>query len=212
MDPERKVKVLMLDDEKFLLELYKIAFQKIGYEVAAYWDVDNALSVLRGGFGIFTTPEIANPMYQYRNAAYPWNINQTFIADTTRPTISLSDPFPNALAQNAIATRAVDRNWRNGYMEQFNLGIQRPLGANMVLDVAYAGSKGAKLITSRDINQPFLGPGPVNSRRPFQGWTAITQAERSQWSNFHSLQAKFERRFSAGLTFVSCVHPTSPGP
>src|SRR5207247_2289614 len=34
-------------------------------------------------------------------------------------------------------------------------------------------------------------------------WGAITQTERSLSSVFHSLQAKFERRFSVGLTAVS---------
>ena len=40
----------MLDDEKFLLDIYKISFEKKGYEVSTYYDVDNALSALRGGY------------------------------------------------------------------------------------------------------------------------------------------------------------------
>ena len=43
-------KVLMLDDEKFLLDIYKISFEKKGYEVFACLSADDALSALRGGY------------------------------------------------------------------------------------------------------------------------------------------------------------------
>lgn len=43
-------RVLLLDDEKLLLLLYKTSFEKFGYEVTTFCDVDAALSSLRGGF------------------------------------------------------------------------------------------------------------------------------------------------------------------
>ncbi len=46
---DEKPKVLMLDDEKFLLEMYKLSFEKRGYEVATYYDVPRALDLLRSG-------------------------------------------------------------------------------------------------------------------------------------------------------------------
>jgi hypothetical protein len=159
--------------------------------------------VVRGGFGIFTTPEIPNPQYSYRNSSYPWVIPQTFIGDSKTPNVTLADPFPDALGNTSITARALDRNWRNGYMEQWNLGIQHPIGTDMVIDIAYAGSAGKKLQGSRDINQPQPGPGSVASRRPFPSFGSIVQNERSISSNYHSMQVKFERRFSRGLSLVS---------
>ena len=47
---EAKLKIFMLDDERMLLDLYKLKFEKMGYEVFAYNDADEALRVLRGGF------------------------------------------------------------------------------------------------------------------------------------------------------------------
>ena len=49
-EQEQKPKVLMLDDEKFLLEMYKLAFEKRGYEVATYYDAGRALGLLRTGY------------------------------------------------------------------------------------------------------------------------------------------------------------------
>lgn len=40
----------MLDDEKLLLDIYKIKFENSGYEVSTYHDVDDALQALRNGY------------------------------------------------------------------------------------------------------------------------------------------------------------------
>jgi CheY-like chemotaxis protein len=48
-DSDHKPKVLMLDDEAFLLEMYKLSFEKHGYEVATYYKADNVLDLLRTG-------------------------------------------------------------------------------------------------------------------------------------------------------------------
>lgn len=48
---ENKKRIMLLDDEKFLVEMYKLSFEKNGYEVYAYHDVDDALKALRDGLG-----------------------------------------------------------------------------------------------------------------------------------------------------------------
>ncbi len=47
---EQKPTVLMLDDERFLLEIYKISFEKRGYDVVLYGSAWDALNALRGGY------------------------------------------------------------------------------------------------------------------------------------------------------------------
>lgn len=54
MPTEHKTKVLMLDDEKFLLDIYKIAFERNGYDVLTCTSADDALRELRNGYA----PEI----------------------------------------------------------------------------------------------------------------------------------------------------------
>ena len=49
MPTDHKTQVMMLDDERFLLELYKASFQKHGYEVSTYYNAEDALRVLRQG-------------------------------------------------------------------------------------------------------------------------------------------------------------------
>jgi CheY-like chemotaxis protein len=53
MGPEHSnvpAKVLMLDDEEFLMNIYKSYFEKSGYEVTTYHDADDALKALRAGY------------------------------------------------------------------------------------------------------------------------------------------------------------------
>lgn len=47
---QEKYKILMLDDEKFLLDIYRISFEKNGYEVVMCNRADDALNLLRSGY------------------------------------------------------------------------------------------------------------------------------------------------------------------
>jgi hypothetical protein len=131
---------------------------------------------------------------------------QFFVGDPAKPNITMQDPFPTSLGTTAVSTYAIDRNLKTGYMQNWNLGVQKELGKNMVIDLAYVGSKGTKLqyaYSGPDINQAFPGPGSVDSRRPFPGFSSIGHTEDTASSNYHSMQAKFERRLSAGFSFLS---------
>ena len=50
MPSKQPTKVLLLDDEKFLLDIYTLSFKKHGYEVSAFHDADDALHALRHGY------------------------------------------------------------------------------------------------------------------------------------------------------------------
>jgi CheY-like chemotaxis protein len=50
MPDTQKTKVLILDDEHFLLDMYRIIFEKNGYEVTTFDSADNALTALRSGY------------------------------------------------------------------------------------------------------------------------------------------------------------------
>jgi len=50
MPPETKPKVLMIDDEKFLLDIYSTKFLKSGFDVFACHSVDEGLAILQKGY------------------------------------------------------------------------------------------------------------------------------------------------------------------
>lgn len=50
MSPDGKVKILMIDDEKFLLDIYSTKFLKSGFDVFACHSVDEGIAILRKGY------------------------------------------------------------------------------------------------------------------------------------------------------------------
>jgi hypothetical protein len=70
------------------------------------------------------------------------------------------------------------------------------------LEVGYVGSKGAKLIAGRDINQPRPSPQPFNPR-PVPQFDDINQVESRASSNYHSLQVRLQQRLDYGLSLLS---------
>ncbi|MBI3282418.1 MAG: TonB-dependent receptor [Acidobacteria bacterium] len=118
------------------------------------------------------------------------------------------------------------------YTGQWNFNLQREL-AGLLFDVGYAGSRGLKIQQNLILNQldagllglgnglqqqapnPFFGQiasGPLSratvSRaqllRPYPQFNTVTSANEG-WasSRYHSLQAKVERRFGAGLSALA---------
>ena len=74
-------------------------------------------------------------------------------------TLNPVDPATGQPTRGNIAEtfefRAIDRNLRTPYIQQYNFGIQRELGANLMLEVRYVGSKGTKLLEANAFNQGY---------------------------------------------------------
>ena len=66
-------------------------------------------------------------------------------------------------------TRSIfDVNFRDGYAQNYNLNVQRALGSNYLVEVAYAGSRSRHMVLKVDINQapPVVGVSDANVNRP----------------------------------------------
>jgi hypothetical protein len=114
--------------------------------------------------------------------------------------LTLSDPFPSNYPFPVPGSAlAIQRDLRTPYLQQWNFNVQRGLGGGRVLELTYAGTKGTKLVAARDINQPRPSAAPVNLR-PNPMFDDVTILESRANSIYHSAQARFQQRFSRGLT------------
>jgi hypothetical protein len=81
------------------------------------------------------------------------------------------------------------------------------VGKGFVLDVAYVGNHGVKLMILGDANQARpQNPGEnagLNARRPYLGFAAIEEAWGAGLSSYNGLQTKLERKFAGGLYFLN---------
>lgn len=108
-----------------------------------------------------------------------------------------------------VARRAQDPYQRTSYVQQYNFGIQQEIIPDLVLDVAYVGNRGLHLPAFRNRNPnvySFNAQGaPVVGVRELDAVGLrgdIQFLENIGISNYNSLQAKVERRFARGLTFL----------
>lgn len=162
-------------------------------------------TVLRGGYGIYYDQSPLAPAEAlYFNS--PYFDNNIFFSLPGLP-LTLNNPFPSffpfPLPDSALA---IQRDLRTGYMQHWNLNVERQLGTKSVFEVAYVGSKGTKLLTARDINQPqpsALPPGLPFVPRPNPRFDDIDLLESRANSNYNALQARFQQRLTRGLSALA---------
>jgi outer membrane receptor protein involved in Fe transport len=96
-----------------------------------------------------------------------------------------SQPTPSG----AIIT--VDQFLKNPQIHNWNFGVQRELPWNVLFDLAYVGTRGIRLFVNDEKNPGVDGVriNPIHSN--------IILRSNSGDSNYHSMQLKVERRFSA---------------
>jgi hypothetical protein len=174
--------------------------------VGLAWTIgDEGSTVLRAGYGVYYDQlPLAPGEALYFNS--PLFDNNIFFSLPGLP-LTLNDPFPTffplPLPDSAFA---IQRDLRTGYMQHWNANVQQSLGSSRILEIAYVGSKGTKLLTARDINQPqpsVLPPGLPVVPRPDPRFDDIDIIESRANSSYHSLQARFQQRFSRGLAALA---------
>ncbi|HUQ95416.1 MAG TPA: hypothetical protein VM120_27300, partial [Bryobacteraceae bacterium] len=112
--------------------------------------------------------------------------------------------------QATTSRKAQDTGQRTTYVQQWNLGIQQEVMPELLLEVSYVGNRGNKLAAFRNLNPQavvFNAAGvPTAGARPYAGAGLngdIQFLENLGISNYHSLQTRLERRFSAGLSLLA---------
>ena len=164
-------------------------------------------TVVRASYGIFnsgTTLFGINGRLSYNP---PFNAGYNYSSDQLYPKMILGDGFAPGVLRPVVdqVNRNIisfDPNMRNGYMQQWSFNVQNELLPNMLVDVAYSASVGHKLMGSRNANQPRPGPGATQPRSPFPQFVNINRVEDYGNSSYHALEAKVERRFSGGASFL----------
>jgi outer membrane receptor protein involved in Fe transport len=153
----------------------------------------NAKTTLRGGFGLFYTPETAkrdevrhNPPF-YRQATF---YDQWQFSDPVPPALPEPGPYPTG-----YDTLTVDKELQTGYSLQYSAAVQRELPGGVLFEAAYVGSQAHKLPFVVNVNQAR----PDGTPAPFPGIGRVQVIRAIGDSSYHSGQFKLEKRFSEGL-------------
>lgn len=164
-------------------------------------------AVLRGGYGIFySVSQFDNMNILQLNP--PNGGSLTIINPSLDPVATIQNPIPAELYPanpffNVVSVPQ-DRKRRNGYMQNFNLQLSKELSKNDVLEAGWVGTKGTHVDTSlQNFNQPEPGPGDIQARRPYNIYARIRMIAPDTNTVYHSLQSRFEHRFTQGLSLTA---------
>jgi len=148
------------------------------------------------GYGSFVAPFSGTFLWRTRGALQPDRIDHLLPMTEEPYQLPLTAPTsPGSLWANP-------RNYPTGSAQHWNLGISRDLGWGVVAEVSYVGSKGTNLngLGSLRSYDPDLFR-MVTTNNP--GWTAVNLRLKGFNSSYNSLQAKLNKRFKGGLSFLA---------
>jgi hypothetical protein len=171
-------------------------------------------TVIRSGFGTSIQP-LADFNYGYN---FPVRTTEQYLTvdafSINRRMVTGFPPPPatfypsNGIIENADLTQSFTvfpKDLREGYVASWNFAVQRALPGNFTFDVAYVGNASIRNYAFRDINASAVLNSGAAGQPLFQqfGRRAPVSAWHPTQGNYHSLQAKFDRRFSQGFLLTT---------
>ncbi len=167
-------------------------------------------TVIRSGYGISVDP---NTVRNLRDA-YPAVISlQLSGATSFQSPGTLRTGIPPIIGPDvsqgiivlppAVGTTTVPQNFNRGYIQSYNLTIERSLGSGFVFEAGYVGTQAYRQVAYMNLNAG--APGGGNAGRalylPSSRIADITQITPYNTASYNGLQTKLTHRFSASAVF-----------
>ena len=168
----------------------------------AWRPFNNNKTVIRGGWGKF----IEGPLGSLYGAS--WGIHTSYVSIFSnsfnangQPALSFPYPFPANLAVPGVYDfeQAFDLHYKDPYVQQWNLTLERDLGLGVGMRVSYQGSHGSDLNIQQNLNQVpanTVGYAVASLSSPFPEFSRIGDESEGGVSNYNSAEIAVSKRSS----------------
>jgi hypothetical protein len=176
----------------------------------AYDLTGDGKTALRANVGVFHNTRVSGNVNWQASRNPPLQLNSQIFYGTMGTLLqSTGSIFPSTL-------QGFDKSIQTPTLYSYSAGVQRDIGWNTVVDVAYVGSQTRHLLQTVNLNvvpygSRFLAanqdptrpgsPLPDNFFRPYPGYGDINFFENNGIADYNALQVQANRRFTRGLQF-----------
>lgn len=197
------------------------------------WRPLGGQTVVRGGYGLFWTPQFTVLYNGFVNGApFSPQVNR-FGVRLDDPYENTTNPFPASFAPFTPArdseffpplglVGSFDPGFKPSYNQMWNLTVEREIAQNLLVRGSYVGNAGRRLPYSLDVNYARYVPGNsttrnIQDRRPYSDFGQVLAGIPGANSTYHAFQMSVERRFStisfeANYTWSKAIDDYSSDP
>jgi hypothetical protein len=197
-------------------EVYNQNAMNFEPRVGFSWDLfHDGKTILRSAYGYNVDQPVTNAVTGLAGNP-PFANPVSFSASSATPTVPITTAFSFVSGAGSLTPATINHDFKNSYVQEWNLNIQQQVTSSTGIMVGYFGSKGTHLRVLRNANQkltlngvrPFATlvsstsvPCPIAPATKCPTLNNINEVDSDSSSNYNALWATATQRISHGLQF-----------
>jgi hypothetical protein len=198
--PPSLAPLIIAQDDFYPAGIVEKDLNNFGPRLGAVYNISDR-TVVRAGFGIYFDNLNLNEL-QFTRLVPPFT-GRFDLSPTGTALVNVGELFPDPQLVTSFPTPfAMDPENVTASVRQWNVNVQQSIGAGLVVEAAYTGSRSQNEHKRFNLNQPREGTAPQADRLPYPRFApGILTSSDTGHGEFHGVSFRVDKRFSQGLFF-----------